>query len=40
MEILTNCGLKEHVSLIHDDGRKKGKKYAMFVEVNSTNNAV
>ena len=40
MEILTNCGLKEHVGLIHDDEMKKGKKYAMFVEVNSTNNVV
>ena len=40
MEILTNCELTEHVGLIHDDEMKKGKKYAMFVEVNSTNNAV
>ena len=40
MEFLTNCGLKEHVGLIHDDEMKKGKKYAIFVEVNSTKSAV
>ena len=40
MEFLTNCGLKEHVGLIHDDEMKKGNKYAMFVEVKFTNNAV
>ena len=39
MEILTNCGLKEHVGLIHDDEMKKENKYAVFVEVNSTKNA-
>ena len=40
MEFLMNCGLKKHVGLIHDDEMKKGKKYAMFVEVNSTNNVI
>ena len=40
MEILTTYGLKEHVGLIHDDGMKKGKKKAMSVELNSTNNGV
>ena len=40
MEILTTYGLKEHVGLIHDDEIKKGKKYVMTVEVNSTNNVV
>ena len=39
MEFLTNCGLKEHVGLIHDDEMKKENKYAVFVEVNSTKNA-
>ena len=40
MEILTTYGLKEHVGLIHDDEMKKGKKNAMSVELNSTNNVV
>ena len=40
MEIFTICGLKEHVGLTHDDEMKKGKKYAMFVEVYSINNVV
>ena len=40
MEILTNCELTKHVGLIHDDEMKKGKEYAMFVEMRFTNNAV